>query len=386
MTPVTKSPVIATSSLWKNISILRGIAMCLVVVNHAIQSTAGILFGARTVFTPYSDLYAFITVFLIRGVTPVCIIAFIFASGFTVYRFLDTRKKAFIAAGQLLRKYLIWSLGLYGLMAIFQRRIDWEPTIRGIVCGGPMPAYWFLVVLIVLYATARVWVRLVKERPKAAMWLAAGIQIASCAYLYLLPDAITFRFSAWLSFFTRPLAFLPVFIAGMFVSREAARISFWLTKYRKPLIFATVCSAIINYAEAFILGARSEFRTDRVQNMYATERAGLVLLALLLICLVITAEFKNPRVASWLTHIGNSSLGIMLLMDLCMKPLTVLIWHLPGSPFAWQIITYQGNIYQRFVDMVLWFTPIFFAAGLWGPLVTMALIRKVIGNRSRYLW
>jgi len=373
--------------LWKKIAPLRGIAICLVVANHAGQSATAAFVLARERLSPYEEPLAFLTVSLVRALTPVCLIAFVFASGFMAFRFMRTPAQALPAASQMLRRYLGWSGFVLCLLALRHRAIDVPLTLHDLALGSAMPAYWFLLTLIPLYATGPFWIRLCTERPKTMLALATALQAASCVKFYTVDLNTSGPLPVWDMMLIRPLRFLPAFLVGMLVSRDADRVGSWLATHRRSLSLVTALYGGLCLADAFALDELADFRWSQMDRVFSTERPALILFAALCVSLAIAADFQRPRLQAWLANVGSASLGIMFLMDFFIVGATKLWWQLAG-------LTSQGGaralshhtLPPSFADASLWITPALFAIGLWGPLKIMELARKALGPRARYLW
>lgn len=376
----------AVSPLWKSISSLRGLAMCLVVANHAIRASSGAFIAAYPSVQPGVSPAAFLMILLLRSLTPACLVAFFFASGFTAFRFFTDAKSSRVAAAQITRKYLMWSALMLAFQLLQGREIGLRDAAKALMLGTTQPAYWFLVVIGVLVVSTPIWVRLVRTRARWSFASATALQVASCAFFYLAVRGGD-PLSPWELFIVRPVQFLPSFLAGMWVSRNADRVAVLLHRYRRLLISLSGVAAVTTVAEAYVLWETAGFTLQGPQPMFATERATLIAFALVAISTVIGTEIQNPRLANWLKGVGNSSLGIMLLMDFCIGIVIAGLWHLPPlvSDAAATALR-QHRLAPGIAEYALWLTPGLFVAGLWGPLRIMEWVRRLAGTRVRYLW
>lgn len=384
MTPRRAPPLVVP--LWRSIPILRGLAICLVVANHAIQASSSIFVTAHPSVAPTAMPGAFATILLLRALTPVCLVAFFFTSGFMAFRFFTDARSSRVAAAQLLRKYLMWSAAMLALQALRRQQLDWRDVGRALLLGGAQSAYWFLVVIVILMITTPLWLRLVEASSQSGIVAAAGLQLASCAYFYVVLRHEVPR-SAWEIAVFRPLQFLPGFLAGMWVSLHADRVATWLRERRRILIGLAGIGAAATISEAWVLWATAGFRLQGTQPMFATERGTLIALSFVAIAVLATTEIRSQRLVNWLRHAGNSSLGIMLLMDLCITVVLASVWYVaPFVSSSAAAARAQHRLPLGIAEHALWFTPLAFAAGLWGPLRIMEWVHRFAGNRVRYLW
>jgi hypothetical protein len=376
----------APLAIWKSISPLRGAAMLLVVANHAIQATGAAYLAARATVTPDESPTAFATLLLLRGLTPACLVAFVFASGFSAYRFMRVPKQARAAGGQLLRKYLAWSLTLSALGMLLERRFDGAGLLQDLALGSAMPAYWFLTLLIPLTLLVPWFAHAVERRPRAALAAALLLQVVSFV-LYYGFEPVGFQPSFWMLLLVRPLRFLPAFLAGMLVSRDAEAVARWLAAQRRWLLTAAALAAGTCLGEAALVGRAAGYSVAAATRMYATERFSLFVFATLAIAAVLARGLGGKSTQAWLTSVGNASLGILFLMDVCMLACVVGAWQLPR--FVWEAAALafaRHELPAAIRDHALWFTPVLFAVGLWGPLQIMERVRSRLGNRARWLW
>jgi surface polysaccharide O-acyltransferase-like enzyme len=378
---------VAPVPLWKRIAPMRGAAMLLVVANHASQSATNAFVATHERLSPHDEPYAFVTVNVIRGLTPACLIAFVFASGFMAFRFMRSPAQALPAAAQMLRRYLSWSALVLIFVALRRGAPDWSEMARELAVGRAMPAYWFLLILIPLYASAPFFARLVMQRPHTALGLAALLQVASCAKFYAFDLSLLGPLPVWDVMLVRPLRFVPAFLAGMLISRDADAVARWLSQWRRALLIALPLSAVVCLAEAYALDRAADFYWKHMDRVLTTERVGLIAFGCLCVAMALTRRLGRPRVQSWLAVVGNASLGIMLLMDFFIAG---------GSKVWWQLARFSSDEGARavaqhalppaFADASLWLMPALFMLGLWGPLKLMKIGHRVLGRNARHLW
>jgi surface polysaccharide O-acyltransferase-like enzyme len=388
-TPTTLPPAGAPPGhlpLWRSIPTLRGLAICLVVANHAIQASSSLFVNAHPAVAPSAMPAPFVTILLLRAITPVCLVAFFFTSGFMAFRFFTDARSSRVAATQLLRKYFMWSAAMLALQALRRRELDGHEVARALLLGGAQSAYWFLVVIIVLMLTTPIWIRVVKATPWSGLVAAGALQLASCASFYLGLLRETPR-SVWEIALLRPLQFLPGFLVGMWISLHAERVAPWLRQRRRALLGLAALAAAATLAEAWALWDVAGYRLQGAQPMFATERGTLIALSFVTIAVFATTEPRSPRLVNWLRYAGSSSLGIMLLMDVCiMLVLAAVRYAAPLVSDGAAAALAQGRMPLEIAAQALWLTPVVFVAGLWGPLRIMERVRTFAGNRVRYLW
>jgi len=310
---------------------------------------------------------------------------FIFASGFTVYQmyinWTTIRKIAF----QILRKYLIWAIPLYLLVSLKQGSIDIQYIINGLIKGGPMPAYWFLVLIVVIYLMTPFWIKLIKIYPKLAIGLAILLQCLQWMRFYfnpqwVLPNVIE-------NLIIRPLLFSPPFVAGMFLASHVKEFVAVLEKKRSLLVYLTTISALLCIIETVLWGYKSGWSNKALNMGFLTERFTLTLFFVCSTLLIVSAESKKSRMRKWLSDVGLATLGILFMMDICLSVFTFLLWHIPDWIWNSDITGYSQNTApQWLICFSPWVTIFYFIAGLWGPLYVMKWAEKIFGNRIRILW
>ena len=357
--------------------------MCLVVLSHCAHLAKGMLGPStpETFFEPFGLQRA--SMFALLALALSCLLLFIFMSGFMAYRLSASAKSSLQIAKQLLQKYLLWAIGGYAVLALVQRSIDWQAVGWGVVAGGPLAAYWYLTLAIVLYAMVPVLGPLVKKTPRMALALAVAIQVACFAEFYAgyeaPPRSLTYLL-------LRVVHFLPAFLFGMLASHYAETLSAVLHRHRRALRGALVVAGVLCLAEAYALGQASGFDHTEAGRWTAAERGSTVLFSLALLAVFMVWKFGSGSFSRWLGKVGLSSLGIMLMMDIFTKFTLAAVWHIPSIVLTGSWSGLNGELPFAVRAAAPAFVLVFFAAGVLGPLFVMKHARRFLGERVRYLW
>jgi surface polysaccharide O-acyltransferase-like enzyme len=371
--------------IWKAIAPLRGLAMLAVVMNHSIQmAPTSYLLGPEPL-RPAEHPVAFGVMSVLRGLTPVALHLFLAVSGFVSFRFFRGPAESWTTARVTLRKYLTWAVPLTLLLAVHERHFDLEAMALGLLVGGPMSAYWFLILIVMLYGLAPWLVSGVKQHPKRMGALAFGVQALTCAVFYA-RDGRALG-AMWLWPVVRCVQFLPFFLLGMWAARDADVVGAWLAGHRLSIRVACVGLALLAIAESALISQRHGFVIFPSGPMYALERVSMPLLSAALLGWLCSVELKPAWLLHWLAQVGTHSLGILLMMDLFHRFVIVSIWQLPRFVSAAAAAAFaQHQLPVVVTSHGLWLMPVFFVAGVWGPLYLIDWAHRLFGNRVRLLF
>lgn len=372
-------------ALWQSMAPLRGVAMCLVVLSHAAHQVEGILRAGPDPSFQAHPLAASGAA-AILSVSLICLWFFVLLAGFFAHRFFSAPDKAFAAARQTLRTYLVWSLAIYLVQAASARSFDVLAILDGLLRGGPMPAYWFLLLIVCLDVLAPYLARAVKARSGLVLSIAILLELLVCGREYFLsPD--TAALPGWVSLVLRTVMFLPAFAAGMLVSQHSARVGAFVFEQRAKFLVLLPVALAINLAETFAFGAYYDFSLASITSWYSAEHLGTVLLALVALAVLSARRYPPNPINRWLTKVGSAATGILLMTDLFSKASIVALWQLPRFVFE---PAAQAFARHELPDVVLATTPLLlpllFLVALVGPLLVMDFAKRVLGARVRYLW
>lgn len=367
--------------VWKNLSLLRGIAMCLVVLNHATKSAYGLrpveFVGPFSVEFPLSSLL-FV---LLLNISPLCLPAFLVASGLFAFRWLRSWRSCLTNVKQLLRRYLLWAIPIYLLLiAVTAMTFDPWKMGAGLLKGGPLASYWFFALLIKLYLISPLLIRGIDRWPRAVGAAALALQITVCLryYLYLSGNSILFPIIPEHGV----LLHLPFYMLGMYMSRNLTAVVDFITRHRGKIALSTLLALLAACAESSLIGLAELWRTPRHPNFFAGERATEALFGLLAPCLIISARASASPLRRWLDGFGMASLGILLTTDLCMRLMFALMWHVPQCLGDISMIPTASGLAPAWMSALsvgLGF--ILSAAGVFGPLFIMYAIQRLAGGK-----
>jgi surface polysaccharide O-acyltransferase-like enzyme len=370
-------------SAWKNLGHLRGLAMVLVVLNHAAQGTTSLYVAGGHSLDPFGDPLSFGVAFLLRLFTPLCVPAFVFASAFVSHRFVRTWPQALRAAGVIGQKYLIWSLGAFLVLALFRRQLHLGQMLEGLIVGGPFPAYWFLPLLIELTLLLPILKVGVERWGRGTALCALLLQVV--AWLAFYGDVFVPGDSLCASLIGRPLVLLPVFVAGLFASHHLTRLMSLLERHRRRLAFLAVLLVVLDIAEGTWLGASGGWTAAAFDRAVANQRVTPGLLILPAIGLVLCWQTAGERLSAWLTRVGLASLGILFMVDAFQQTLRAVLWHLPAAG-GWSSFLRVAQAPAPWIARLAWLLwPLLFVVGLYGPLLAIRAGTRLVGKRIRYL-
>lgn len=354
--------------------------MCLVVASHASHAARGMLTDGSLPGVPAYPYQQGVLVFVL-ALSLSCLFVFAFLSGFMMYRMASTGSAAFQAARQLLQKYLLWAVAGYAGIALLTREFDWQAIGLGVIQGGPFAAYWFLTLIIALYALTPMLSPMVRRWPAITWTAAIALQVASIAEFYIVPPADDAALVHVV--LSRIVHFLPAYTMGMLVSRDADSIGAFLHHHRRAFGVAALATGALTGAEAVWMAWRAEFV---VGPWWFSERASAVVFSILCLAALMVTRFDVSRgVSKWLQKVGVASLGVLLMTDLFMRFAEFVVWHLPGL-----LLTGTLPRGEPLPEGVRAYAPLLgialFAVGILGPLWVMDLARKWLGSRTRFLW
>ena len=260
--------------VWKNIGVLRGLAMCFVVLIHSVRYVQSNFIAPSGTFSPATHPAEFTVIISICAIAPLCLLAFVFASGFTMYQMYLSWRATWRTAFTTLKKYLIWSIFLFLLLSIKDAKFDLEAIIKGIFFGGPMSGYWFIVFIIIMYLISPLWIFLVRLYPISSTIIAITLQVFSFWLYYsnyVFPEALT-------RLVILPLIFSPTFIAGLFLCKYSKECIPYLQRNKKSFKKMSCIFSILCIAEATIIGYFNDWDASSVGQWIATERITVLLL------------------------------------------------------------------------------------------------------------
>ncbi len=363
--------------VWKNIGVLRGVAICLVVVHHAthwVYSTRRLVLASH----PMSAWEGVVEV-CGRGLPPVSVPAFLFASGYFVARFSSGWQAARSGALRVATRYLMWWAIGFAFFALARRELDLHDVLPHFLFGGPFIAYWFFPLIIQLLLVAPLLVAGCRRWPLAMAAAGAVIQALCIGFYYAtvfrgLPH--TFLWSQWNHV---AVAKLPFFIYGILFSQHADRALAWLEPRRGILGWAAASMALVTCAEAVLLGrlAGDGGPASWGGTIMTSESASLHLFAWVAVAWVITRPSRPGGIREWLNGVGLKSLGILLLHDPVLIVCVNALWQarrLLG-------IATPAGIPPPYM-LTPWWLPLAVGAGVGVPLVAMRWTERLLGKRA----
>lgn len=372
-------------TFWKNISVLRGVAICAVVFAHASNVSFGPFLRTIDTISFANAPIKLAVLFFIRSISNIGVLSFVFVSGYMAFRMYSGPKSTNRNALDLLKKYLLWAVPLTVLVILLKRDISIFQGIINLIIGGPMPAYWFFVLIIILLLACPFFVFLVKEHIRIAASLMILLQILVFMRYYYIDFSPPLLIEKLLF---RSLTFSPPFIFGMIAAKKTQDIIELLKNHRHKLIYLVIFSMFLCIVESLAISNFNSWNPAKIQSSFATERMSLNLLFIAAAMYILMQEDKPSGLRSWLTKVGIASFGIFLMTDIYNMFLNMLIWHLPLDwiGLAGTHLNSNSSIPAWLPNTSLWFLPLYFINGLYLPLLTMRFAKKYLGKRVSALW
>jgi surface polysaccharide O-acyltransferase-like enzyme len=356
---------------WKNIGVMRGIGIAMVVLNHASMGAFGVL-RASPVQQPVSSL-AVLVELLVKGLTPACLPVFLFASGYFTGRFSSTWKAASSNAWRIVQGYCLWSIPSFAILVALGDRVVDRDVVRSFVVGGPWPSYWFLILLVQLSLVAPVIARGITAWPRAAVAVVIVVQCGATAAGYaaaagapVVPNHAV-------------VMHLHFFAGGMIFSSRASSLVPFIIAHRAAIAVIVCVLAGVSCAESVWLGHVLGDGSP-ASWVYGGERLSLQSFAVAFIAWLVT--LPSSTMTRWRTSldwIGLRSLAVLLMMDPCVSWSTRIMWHFEDIMFGSQRSVSLPPEWMMSVGLL----PVLFVVGLGVPIATFQLVELGFGKRVR---
>jgi surface polysaccharide O-acyltransferase-like enzyme len=357
-------------AVWRNIGVMRGVGIALVALNHAAMGAFGVLHQAPPPSGP-TTLQVVVEV-ITRGLTPVCLPLFLFASGYFTLRFSSTWSLALANARRILLRFLLWSIpGLVVVEALAHHPLDWRETVWTFV-GGPWPTYWFLLLLVQLSLLAPWLVRLVKEAPALALSVALALELGSIVVAGFAASGhpvVPSHFVLW---------HVPAFVAGMWLSAHGTALVDFVSRHRVGFGVVGVAAALLSCAESVWLGGIVGDGGPG-SYVYAGERVSLQVFAVVTILLLAAMPPSVGRVHKVFDWIGMRSLAVLLVMYPTVRLTTAALWHVDQLVFG---VVRDNAVPPAWLTNVA-LVPVLFVVALGVPVAVYHLVETRLGPRVR---
>jgi surface polysaccharide O-acyltransferase-like enzyme len=364
--------------------ILRGISICLVVLAHSALGTISLVHTQINSISPSSFPLEFTIIIVTKSLSAFGLPTFLFASGFMLYRMHTSWKSTWNATLQILKKYLIWAIPLFLFLSLKNGKFDLEWIVMGLITGGPMPAYWYLILISIIYLISPLWIYGVKSHFRTTLLLVICLQLLSYVLFY---GGYNFTISPIIKkLLINPLIFSPPFAAGIFFSRYSGNLIQVINKHRSSLSSFTLLSIFLCLGESVLFGSLNNWSIAGLTRGFAAERFSLTLLFLTGTLWIVSLSGKNSDMSTWLANTGLASFGILLMMDICNYILQSIFWHIPNLISAFAIADIQNWSLSMITGTMTFTLPLYFINGLVVPLFIMKYAKRLLGKRVRYLW
>ena len=365
-------PAAPPAVAWKNIGVLRGIAIFLVVFQHATHW----VFSIRRITLdtqPMSALEGLLEV-AGRSLNPVAVPAFLFVTGYFVARFSASRPAAWAAARRTAVRYALWTIPGFAFFALRDHGVDVQQALHAFVTGGPFMSYWFFPLFVALLLAAPAVVRACDRWPGAMLALGISIQATLVIAFYV---ELHTGWSSRFLFNHAPYMRLPFFVYGVLFSRRADAILGALSRHRRALGAAVAILAMATVAEAIALGSTARDGSPASWGEVAFNFDGIFLhlLQATFVAWLISVPSRGTRFRAAAQEIGLHSMAILLLSDAVLIVCMTGLWQAgylfgplqPGIPPAYMLSA--------------WWLPLIAAAGVLVPLLVQRGAERVVGKR-----
>jgi probable poly-beta-1,6-N-acetyl-D-glucosamine export protein len=320
----------------KRLSILSGMAIIAVVINHSMLLGQQAMFLWTDRYLPVSvpnwDKLGSFTYYALLTIRQLCnfsVPAFFFVSGFFIAYAYRGAKNLFNRSALLARlkgliiPYLIWSfIYFFGNFLLGDRLTPIE--ILGLLTsiGAPGP-YWFIPLLCIFNILAIFIAPLSKNHWKQVLVITALIQISAMGIFYLsrlYENNSGLQFLIKLLPFWSPLHTIFFFTFGIVFGLHLQEIKDFLMPYRRILLITLPIFAFLNIAESDFL-IRSSLNIN-VNAHYGTLTFNLYAFTFLLLYITLD-DFPQINFLFW---VGGKTYGIYLLHFIFLRTTSLLIY------------------------------------------------------------
>ncbi len=355
----------------KRLLILNGLATFGVVLNHAASWGFIAMFWwtdrYRAVSVPNFDQIGSASYYAMRFIEQLIafsVPAFLFVSGFFVAfvigkeNLLSGFKIAGKRIGTLIVPYLIWSGVMFGFSYILGAKYSIFRYIKMLLVGGAADPYYYIPLIIQLFALAPLFVLIARNHWKALLACGIVTQFIVQGIRYPMILGMDSPLLVWLIKLT-PGWFFPTkvmwFILGIVVSLHLVAFKEWIFKLRYGLLIGLVVFLLATMIEWEVLLRASN--SDWIP--YFDTVLDSVYAFFFITTFINFNQVELPK-SQWLADLGGKSYGVYLVHTIVLIVSARLIFHVAPFILAYQII----------------FQPILIALGLGSPLILMMLVKK----------
>lgn len=364
----------------KRLSVLNGLAILAVVLNHAAGFGQIAMFlwtnRYRPVSAPNWDQLGSLSYFVLltlRQIATFCVPAFLFVSGFFIaYAWRGSQKGSVWKVIKkriftLLIPYTIWSVVAFA--SDFIQGIRYMPVqyLTNFLTIGAVGSYFFIPLLCYLYLLSPFILQVARSHWKLTLFVTGAIQLASIAIRYLGMFGVSFPGLDILLAVTPEWSlsfFIFFFTLGIVVGFNLQSFKEWLCRIQAIVYMLLPVTAILNVIEAD--------RIVRINPLSWGAYATTITFDLYALMFILSfLAFDRLPIKNSIVHLGSQSLGIYLLHMLAITYTARLIYHFLPKLLANQVLL----------------LPVLYIAGLGLPLAAMALISRSPARPTyRYLF
>jgi len=350
---------------WKIISVMRGLAIMLVVLNHASVSMMVYYNNINDSKAVIENIpYMCVTLFL-RNLTPICVPCFLTAAGFFAAKFIINFHSAKVASIKIGMRYVAWSFAVLSFLALKNKNFSVNDLICDLLFGRALPGYWFLVLLMQLYLLTPVLLKLA-ETIYLGFITVSIIQVFVSLLYYLDLDGKVFKFMENSPLFCNHLTF---YYLGLFLSKNSEKCSLIIYKKRNLFLVWALFMLIFSIVESYLMGRKFCWDMSKC-NIFAGQRFPQIFYCFFGIMYFFSAKFPKLKVIDAVECIGRYSLGILLMMDIFRYATYRILIKLADADWEFNYL----------VSLT-----VFFVAGIFFPLMVVKIVEICLGKKIKLL-
>lgn len=340
---------------------LNGIAILLVVLNHAVGWSFTAMFWwtdqYRAVSVPNFDAVgspAYYILLVLKQLTPIAVPIFLVVSGYFIAfagRAGLNWKMVWVRLKSILIPYLIWSVVTMGLDMALGTQISPLKFVLNLILGDAAQVYYYVPLICQLFVLSPLLVPMMRSQNWKKVLAAAAL----LQFIMLIPNYLDL-FGIWavdVDWFFGNLAFF--FVFGLALNFHLEEIRAWLQRTRWAWV-----AALVVFTLAALVETEIYFRLELGDWRGGVETLAATLFAVSFLMVFIAFDQISVPYAGLLGKIGQKSYGIYLMHPLVLMVMAKLVYHLAPAVLGWQWL----------------FLPLLMAAGVAVPALLMRVVAR----------